>query len=121
MDNLLSEFNETFFHTIKGITWFDKDGIMEMDKTRNVVITLDDISTREMYVGYWVRIYNKNQGLIVEKFFRFQHFLEFKHRSEREKYSHVWYSENNLDWYISKPYSTKPMVDSIMDYIGKWK
>jgi len=26
-----------------------------------------------------------------------------------------------MDWYISKPKSTQPMVDVIMDYINKWK
>ena len=118
MDDRLKRFNQDFFKSVKGITWYDKEGIMEMDDNRRVVLEIDDVGTRHHYVGYWVKIYNKTNGLIVQKFFRFQFFLEFIHKGQ--VYYHVWYKDD-LDWYISRPKSTKPMVDVMMDFIDRWK
>lgn len=118
MENIFNNFNRDFFKSVKNITWYDQEGIMEMDNDRRVIIRLDDIGTRHHYNGYMVRIYNKSNGLIVEKFFRFQLCLDFIHR-DRQEYYHVWLN-NGLDWYISRPKSTKPMVDTIMNFIEKW-
>lgn len=120
MENLFKTFNEDFFKSVNGITCYDKDCLLEMDNNRMVMFVLDDIGTRDHFVGYWVKIYNKPNGLIIEKFFRFQFHLEYNHR-DTQKYYHVWYNHGNLDWYISKPKSIKPMVDTMMDFINKWK
>lgn len=120
MDNVFNRFNRDFFRSVKGITWYDKEGIMEMDDNRRIVFKLDDVGTRDHFVGYWVRIYTKTNGLIVEKFFRFQFCLDYTHR-DRQEYYHVWYNGGKLDWYISRPKSLKPMVDMMMDYVDRWK
>ena len=119
MDDRIKNFNQDFFKSVKGITWYDKEGVMEMDDNRRVVLEIDDMGTRDNYVGYWVMIYNKTNGLIVRKFFRFQFCLDFIHR-DRQEYYHIWFRDS-MDWYISKPKSTQPMVDVIMDYINRWK
>ena len=51
MDDRIKKFNQDFFKSVKGITWYDKEGVMEMDDNRRVVLELDDVSTRDHYVG----------------------------------------------------------------------
>jgi len=121
MNNLFKQFNESFFKGEKDITWYDSEGVYQLDDNRLVTITLTDIGTRDHYNGYMVEIYNKQNGSIVKKFFRFQLHLEMNHRTERDKYYHVWFNHGNLDWYISRPKNTKEMVNVIFNYINKFK
>lgn len=121
MDNLFKKFNESFFKGEKDITWYDSEGVYRLDDNRLVTITLTDIGTRDHYNGYMVEIYNKQNGSIVKKFFRFQFHLEMNHRTERDKYYHVWFNSGNLDWYISRPKNTKEMVNVIFNYINIFK
>jgi hypothetical protein len=125
MNNIFKEFNKNFFtpHTSLGIKWFDKEGLTTLDDNRVVSIKIDDLGTRDHYSGYWVEIIDKHQGTINKKFFRFRDHLEFKHRNENTMYYHVWYSDGgkSFEWYISKPLSTKPMVDTITDFINYFK
>lgn len=121
MTNVFKEMNETIFKGVKGITWYDKDGIMNLDETRYVLFILDDVGTRDHFVGYWVEIHNRNNGLISKKFFRFQYHMEFIDRPNTQSFYHIWYNQGNLDWYISRPKDTKKYVKVLMDYIEKIK
>ena len=67
------------------------------------------------------KIVNKFNGTIVEKFFKFKDFLTMRHKSERDKYYHVWYNRDEFDWYISRPIKTKEMVDKIFEWIEQFK
>jgi len=121
MDNVFKKFNEDFFSSTKKIVWYDKEGVMNLDDTRVVTITIDDVGTRDNFNGYRVKIVNKFNGTIVEKFFKFKDFLTMKHRSERDKFYHVWYNRDEFDWYISRPTKTKEMVDKIFEWIEQFK
>ena len=121
MNNVFKKFNEDFFSSTKKIVWYDKEGVMNLDDTRVVTITIDDVGIRDNFNGYRVKIVNKFNGTIVEKFFKFVHFLTMKHRSERDKFYHVWYNRDEFDWYISRPTKTKEMVDKIFEWIEQFK
>jgi hypothetical protein len=119
MENFFKKFNEDFFKSEKNITWYDTEGVYRLDDNRVVTITLSDVGTRDHYNGYVVEIFNKQNGSIVKKFFRFQFHLEMNHNGR--KFYYVWYQGGNLDWYISRPKNTKDMVKTIFDYINKFK
>ncbi len=119
MIDTFKSMHESIFVGVKDITWYDKDGIMNLDETRYVRFILDDIATSDHFVGYWVEVYNRNNGLISKKFFRFQHYMEFIHK--HSNYYHIWYYQGILDWYISRPKDTKQYVKILMDYIEKIK
>ena len=120
MDNIFKTFNENFFRTAKGITWYDKQGLMSLDKDRIVTITIDDLGTKDSYNGYWVEIINKTSGSVAKKFFFFRHHLTMVHR-DSNKYFHVWYNNEKFEWYISYPKNTKEMVDVVLDWISRFK
>lgn len=119
MADIFKSINESIFKGVKGISWYDRVGIMNLDENRYVQFELDDIGTKDNFVGYWVEVYNRNNGLISKKFFRFQYHMEFIH--QRDNYYHIWYNRGNLDWYISRPKDTKKYVKTLMDYIEKIK
>lgn len=122
MDNIFSNFNREFFKSMTSydIKWFDKEGLIQLDDNRLVSIKLDDVGTRDNYSGYWVEFINKQSGTIYKKFFKFKYHMDFVHR-DSSHYFHVWYNSGKLDWYISRPLSTKPMVDTITDFINYFK
>jgi hypothetical protein len=125
MDNKFQKFNQDFFKSIKDfkIEWFDKEGIIELDDNRVVSIKLEDLGTRDHFNGYMVEIINKTGGSVYKKFFKFRYHMDFTHRSGSTDYFHVWYNNNQLDWYISRPttYGQKQMVDTIKSFINKFK
>ena len=121
MTNVFKEMNETIFKGVKGITWYDKEGIMNLDETRYVRLILDDLSCRDRYDGYWVEVYNRNNGVISKKFFMFEYHMEFTHRIDLTNNYHIWYYEDKLDWYISRPKDTKKYVKILMGYIEEIK
>jgi hypothetical protein len=115
--NVFKKFNEDFFSKSKRtIKWYDKEGLFVMDNERVVRITIDDVGTKDNYNGYMVEIINNKQGTIVKKFFRFKEHLEFTHR-DTSKHFHVWFNNDNFDWYISTPKETKSMCDRMFDWI----
>jgi len=120
MDNVFKKMNESIFKGVK-MTWFDVDGIMELDETRYVRIVLDDVGTHNSYNGHWVEVFNRQNGLISKKFFRFKNHMEFIHRDTGQNYFHIWLSDGKLDWYISRPKNVKDYVKILMDYIEKVK
>ncbi len=120
MENIFKSMNESIFKSVKGIAWYDKDGIMELDEIKYVRFILDDVGTRDNFNGHWVEIYNRNNGLISKKFLRFQYNMEFIHRDD-DKYYHIWYHRNILEWYVSRPKDTKQYVKILMDYINRTK
>lgn len=121
MNNIFKSFNEDLFKSVKEIKWYDQEGVMKLNGEKYVMFRLDDIGTRDHFNGYWVEVYNKVSGLISKKFFRFQFHLEFNHRSERDKYYHVWFNNGNLDWYISRPKNSEKFVETIMEYLVQVK
>ena len=121
MADIFKSINESIFKGVKGISWYDRDGIMNLDETRYVRFLLDDIGTKDNFVGYWVEVYNRNNGLISKKFFRFQYHMEFIHNPKTQNYYHIWCYQGILDWYISRPKDTKKYVKTLMDYIEKIK
>lgn len=126
MDNKFQRFNQDFFKSIKDfkIEWFDKEGIIELDDNRVVSIKLEDLGTRDHFNGYMVEIINKTGGSVYKKFFKFRYHMDFVHASKvSSEYYHLWYKENELDWYISRPTLNGPkqMVDTIKLFINKFK
>ena len=123
MENIFKTFNENFFEDSKrNITWYDSEGVYVMDTNRVVTITLTDLGTRDHYNGYMVEIFDKNNGSIIKKFFRFQFHLEMIHRkSGSDNYYHVWYNNGKLDWYISRPKNTNVMINTIFDWLDKFR
>jgi len=121
MDNIFSEFNKEFFKSVKNITWYDQSGVMELDNNKIVIFEIDDIGTRDHYNGYRIKVLNKHNGVIEQKFFYFKHHLEFYHRGERDKYYHVWLNNDKFEWYISRPKNTKLMVDKMMGWVSNFK
>jgi hypothetical protein len=120
MKTIFKDFNQNFFSKSKNITWFDKEGFYTLDENRVVRITIDDVGTRDHFNGYLVEILNKLEGVIVKKFFRFEHHLIMIH-NHRTDYYHVWYNNDKLDWYISRPKDTKEMCKKIFEWVEIFK
>ena len=120
MENVFKTFNIDFFKSQKDITWYDKQGILILDDNRVVTITIDDVGTHDSYNGYWVEIFNKTNGPIIKKFFRFSDHLTMNHY-DTQQYFHVWYNNKKFEWYISRPKDPKEMVNIIFDWINKFK
>ena len=123
MENVFKKFNQDFWKSEKSITWYDKQGVMNLDDQRVVTITIDDVGTRDNYNGYHVEIINKFEGTIVKKWFRFQDHLTMITPSNpnQQIYTHVWLHRDEFDWYITRPNNTKEMVKVIMDWISMLK
>ena len=121
MENVFKKFNEDFWKSEKSITWYDTQGVMNLDDQRVVTFSIEERGMRDHYVGYNVKIYNKTQGEIVSKFFRFKDHLEMVHRENTSEQYHVWSVDGKFDWYISRPKNTKEMVKVIMDWISMFK
>jgi len=126
MKTIFKDFNQNFFSKSKNITWFDKEGFYTLDENRVVRITIDDPSTRDSFTGYWIEIIHKVNGLIVKKFFRFEHHLTMIHKTDLSKFSktdyyQVWYNNGYFDWYISRPKDTKEMCDKIFEWVEMFK
>lgn len=121
MENVFKTFNQDFWKSEKSIIWYDKEGIMTLDEERVVTFSIEDRVMRNNYEGYSVKIYNKNKGEIVSKFFSFSNHLEMIQRDEKNSYSHVWLNGGKFGWYIDKPKNTKEMVSVVMDWISKFK
>lgn len=118
MENIYKKFNEDFFKSSKLIIiWFDKSGVISLP---NFVIqlTIDDVGTHGNYNGYFVEIIHKTNGTISKKFFRFIDHLEMVHREKSNEYYHVWESQGEFKWYISKPKETSQMVKVIERWIS---
>lgn len=120
MENIFKTFNKDFFKSVKNITWYDKQGVMELDENRVVTLTVSELGHSDNYVGYNVEIISKNTGAIVKKFFKFQDHLSMINRGS-DNYYHVWLNRGSFDWYVSYPRNTKEMCDVIMDWINKFK
>ena len=122
MNNSFTDFNKNFFNSFTGynIQWFDMEGIIEFDDNRLVSIKLDNIGTHNQFNGYWVEIINKQRGTIYKKFFKFKDYMDFKHRDDGMKFYYARFDTEELDWYISRPKSTKPMLDAISMFINKF-
>ena len=120
MENVFKTFNKDFFKSVKDITWFDKQGVLKLDENRLVLITIDDVGTRDSYNGYWVEILNKFNGTIIKRFFKFNDHLTMIHRPGH-KACHVWYNNEQFEWYISIPKNPKEMTAVIMDWITMFK
>ena len=121
MKTLFKDFNQNFFSSSKHIKWFDKEGFYNLDENRVVRIVLEDIGTKDKFNGYLVEILNKTEGVIVRKFFRFGEHLTMIHRPNTEHYHHLWFRDDNLDWYISRPKDTKELCKTIFEWVEIFK
>jgi hypothetical protein len=124
MKTIFKDFNQNFFSSTDHIKWFDNDGYMKSVSYKNneVVVkfirfTLDNPFSKHDFSGYTVEIFNKENGLIVKKFFNFENYLTMKHRPDTQEYYHVWLRDNKLDWYISTPIDTNEMCEKIFEWI----
>lgn len=119
--NVFRQFNERLFKTWTGtIEWFDKDGFIRREWNGNVniiTIRLDDNGTRDSYNGHWVEITNSKNGSVHKKFFKFKDYIDFEHR-DTQKFFHAWYSDNKLDWYISRP--TTKGIENYLNALKKY-
>lgn len=108
------------FEWIIVIDWFDLVGYSSVDENRRAKITLDYLGHHDHYIGFWVSILNKLEGVVDKKFFRFGDYLEIdesvRHDSALQVIGHCgWH------WYISKPKNTRPICEAIEKYIGVFR
>jgi len=66
-------FNQWVFKGVDQIEWFDKTGLIDLDQ-KFVALNLDYTKTN-YYDGHLVEVYNKQQGLIFKKKFRFKDYM----------------------------------------------
>lgn len=121
MKNKFREFNEGFFPESASIVWFDKEGFLELDKSRVVKFEISTRTTHNQYEGYVVTIIDKKHGKVAQKYFHFNDYIEFIKRNDdgRANYAYVSYCDRNNDfsWYVDKPKDTNPMVNTIFNWI----
>lgn len=108
---------QEIFVSYKGIKWFDKEGILNINDDLYISIKIDDIGYKNQYNGFHVDVYHRSNGLLKSKFFWFSDYL---------KLHHLMLYNKKLDWYtvidnIHCPVPTtsevKKYVDEIKEYI----
>ena len=122
MKNLFKKRNEEIFKSKpNSIKWFDKEGITKIDENRFVSIEIDDVSAKNSYNGYHVKLFNSKEGLIKSKFFRFSEYLNI---------TFLWLDSGKLEWYtmigdnrvnVPTEKELKDFVSIIFDYIDSIK
>jgi hypothetical protein len=129
------QFNQNFFKCNKleiiyffksekllDIAWFDKEGVIKLNKDTNATVTLYS-ANNTMYSGYLVNIVNKHTGVIDGHLFKFDDYL--KNRvDERNDYDGGFCVEiNSCKWYVALPseQDINDMCVEIMSYIDLWR
>jgi len=118
--NSKEEFCRTFKWEID-IAWFDLTGYAPIDNERRAKITLSirgpgRIPTQCHYVGFSVKILNKNDGVIDSKFFRWSDYLVIP--SEKMPLNGIQViSYVKWDWHQEAPEDTRPISAAIEKYI----
>ena len=106
----------------KNLKFFGKKALYEMDSWNIAEISIGTTGTSGHYPLLTVKIQNKENGEIARNNFIFEEYLERDNshpNSKSVQMMHIWNDDN--DWYIVKPKSTKPIVDAIFEYIDMYK
>jgi hypothetical protein len=105
---------EGLFKSYKGIRWFDKEGIHDINENFFISFRIDDVGTSNHYNGFHVDIHNKTNGCIKKKFFKFSDYLDI---------NHIWKSGKELDWYtvVDNKHQPKPTSLELKSYVDEIK
>lgn len=109
---------EELFKSYKGIRWFDKEGIQDINENFFISFRLDDIGSKDYFNGFHVDIHNKKTGCVKQKFFWFRDYFQLRSMTFFEKNKLEWQRSINSD-YLPEPTSLeiKAYVDEIKQYI----
>lgn len=111
------------------IRWFDLTGVTRIDDGRIARIQLETRGTHAQYEGFLVKVLNKREGVIDQKYFLFDDYLNpaLKARTDgRDDYP----LRGNLcfkvhgpcwDWYIARPKSTRSLCDAIENWLEMFR
>jgi len=107
-----SRVDELNFFGTKALYTMNDQAVAEISISRN--------GTSGNYPCLYVTIQNKINGTIAENRFMFNEYLERDEshpNAKQEKGMYIWTNGKDIDWYIVRPVTTKPIVDAIFNYI----
>lgn len=118
--NPKTTFCQSFPWTI-AIQWFDLTGMYKYgDGERVARIELDTNGTMGHYEGFLVTVFNKREGKIDSKFFRFNDYLDGTQRADNRPdcaSNFMVIGHTGWSWFIAVPKDTKPVVRAIEQYL----
>lgn len=120
-----TEFNKSIFKD-NNIQWFDRTGILKIDKNRRAEISLRTNGIADVYNSYFVKIIHKENGQISVKNFLFDDYMDITASSKRHNLYVGGFSVNiadRVDWYIAIPLESEinKLVNSIMSFIEMYR
>lgn len=110
----------------KEIEWFDLTGYVKIDSDRLAKISLDDNGHKDHYSRFVVEIIDINKGRIDSKSFKFSDYLPANERSDKRTSDYNGPFEGfdgsrGLEWYIAVPKTTKPLCNTIANWINLFR
>jgi len=107
------------------LKFFGNKALFSMDGMNVAEISLVTGSTSGQYPKLVTKIQNKDSGIIATNDFIFEDYLTRKSCDNPNVNSvlkmHIWAEgASEVDWYIARPESTKPITDAIFEYIGMY-
>lgn len=105
---------EEIFKSYKGIKWFDKEGILDVNENFFISFRIDDVGTSSHYNGFQVEIHSKTIGSLKKKFFKFSDYLNI---------NHIWKYGKEFDWYtvVDNQHTPKPTSLELKAYVDEIK
>jgi len=120
-----TKFNQSIFKD-NNIQWFDRTGVLKIDKNRRAEISLRTNGLADVYNSYFVKIIHKENGQISVKNFLFDDYMDITASSKRHNLYVGGFSVNiadRVDWYIAIPLESEinKLVNSIMSFIEMYR
>lgn len=120
-----TKFNQSIFKD-NNIQWFDRTGVLKIDKNRRAEISLRTNGIADVYNSYFVKIIHKENGQISVKNFLFDDYMDITASSKRHNLYVGGFSVNiadRVDWYIAIPLESEinKLVNSIMSFIEMYR
>lgn len=107
--------------------WFDRTGMLRMRNGLVAQVELDTFGTHGNYPGFRVKVINPTCGVVGEKYFLFDDYLDPKARADqRSDYKppgYMYYvmdmyvASTECEWYIAVPKETRPFCKAIESFL----
>jgi hypothetical protein len=121
----LSDAMKDIFKSRTDLKFFGQKALFEVDSLTVAEISIGTRGTSDHFPQLYVEIQHKENGVIAQNTFVFEEYLKrlpsdnsHIHRVKR-MYIRIWRGDEpeEIDWYIARPKTTKPIVDAIFEYI----
>lgn len=112
------------------LQWFDRTGYHKLDDERRARIVLETRECGGEYPGFNVTILSKNSGVIDQKYFKFDDYLDTSLEGRTDRRSDYPLRGNTCyeviahcgwEFYIAKPKDTRPYTEAVERWIDQFR